>query len=187
MKHHIVDAPYHILTGIRILQSQPQVVQYAISPYVKSSAWYAHSECLLLSLLASSNPTDRSFAVDKILALRGNSVFGSTKVRDRKTPDINMKASSLINLIDWDQEPIYEPSFTCALHTEQMRGFLTTPYIPPKFTCHTQSTERCVKLVSEAAAEVCGQEAREGYILAKLHHREKIPVCTTKRHLMEKL
>ena len=42
---------------------------------------------------------------------------------------------------------------------------------------------RCVKMVTEAAAAVCGQEARDGYIRARVHHREEMSVFTTKKHV----
>ena len=51
---------------------------------------------------------------------------------------------------------------------------------PPKFCSHTQSTERCVKLVTEAAAKVCGQEARDGYIRARVRHREAMSTFDNK-------
>jgi len=41
-----------------------------------------------------------------------------------------------------------------------------------------------VKIVTEAAAAVCGQEARDGYIRARLQHREEMPVFTTKKHFL---
>jgi hypothetical protein len=63
VKHLIVDAPYHILTGLRILKTQPKKVKDAITFYVRTGAWFAHPECLLLSLLANSTPSDRNFAI----------------------------------------------------------------------------------------------------------------------------
>ena len=39
-------------------------------------------------------------------------------------------------------------------------------------------------MVTEAAAAVCGQEAKDGYIRARVHHREEMPVLTTKKHVM---
>ena len=66
----------------------------------------------------------------------------------------------------------------------EIKAFLDKPYDPPKFSCHTQSTERCVKLVTEAASAVCGQEARDGYIRARIHHREAMPIFTTKKHIL---
>ena len=35
-------------------------------------------------------------------------------------------------------------------------------------------------MVTEAAAAVCGQEARDGYIRARVHHREEMSVFTTR-------
>ena len=72
VKHKMEDAPYHILTQLRILRTQPKLVKDIVTKYVRSGAWYAHSENVLLSLLASSIPSDRKFAVDKILKIPGN-------------------------------------------------------------------------------------------------------------------
>ena len=58
VKHKIADAPYHILTSLRILRRQPKKVKDAVTFYIRTGAWYSHSECLLLSLLASSNLQD---------------------------------------------------------------------------------------------------------------------------------
>ena len=62
----------------------------------------------------------------------------------------------------------------------EIKGFLVKPYDPPQFSCHTQSTERCVKLVIEAAAAVCGQVAGDGYAEARMEHREAMPIFTKK-------
>ena len=49
-----------------------------------------------------------------------------------------------------------------------------------KFPCHTQSVERCVKLVTEAASAVCGPEARHGFIRCKLQARALMPKFESK-------
>ena len=41
-----------------------------------------------------------------------------------------------------------------------------------------------MKLVTEASAAVCGKEARDGFIRARLHHRDEMPVFTTKKHML---
>ena len=41
-----------------------------------------------------------------------------------------------------------------------------------------------MKLVTEAAADVCGQEARDGYIRIRLHSREEMPKFTSKKHIL---
>ena len=50
--------------------------------------------------------------------------------------------------------------------------------------CQKQSTERCVKLVTEAADSVVGQERRDGFIRSRVHHREQMPVFRTKEQIM---
>ena len=185
VKHTIVDAPYHILTGLRILKTQHQKVQDAVKTYVRSGAWYAHSECLLTSLLSSNESDDRSFAVRKILEIRGENENGDSSVRPRQTPEINLDATTLIDLIEWESENIHEPVFTCSLSKKEIKGFLTNPFKPPMFSSHTQSTERAVKLVTEAASSVCRQEARDGFIKVRSKHRQVLPNVETKRDILK--
>ena len=142
VRHLIVDAPYHILTSLRILKTQPKEVQDVISFYIRKNAWYAHPECLLLSLLSSSDPQDRQFAVEQILTVRAGKEYGDNSVRPRITPKLNLAATTLTTLISWDPKEVQEPSFTCNRSTAEIRSYLESPFVPPKFSCHTQSTER---------------------------------------------
>jgi hypothetical protein len=144
VRHFIKDAPYHILTSLRILKTQPKKVKDSITFYVRSGAWYAHPECLLLSLLASAVPQERQFAINQIQKLRGDEEYGDNSLRHRITPKLNLSATSLINLISWKPGEVQEPSFTCSLSMMDIKRFLEVPYSPPKFSCHTQSTERCL-------------------------------------------
>ena len=100
------------------------------------------------------------------------------------TPKLNLSVPTLINLIGWKPSVVQEPSFTCSKSTAELQSYLDIPYSPPLFSSHTQSTERCVKLVTEAAAAVCGQEARGGYIRVRLHSREEMPKFTSKKHIL---
>ena len=184
VKNSIVDAPYHILTQLKILKTLPKKVRDAVTFYIRTGAWYSHSECLLLSLLASSDGKDRQFAVTQILKLRGGQEFGDNSVRPRITPKLNLSATSLTTLITWKPGQVEEPVFTCSKSSQEIQGYLQTPYKAPEFSCHTQSTEACVKLVTEAAAAVAGQEARDGFIRARLHNREAMPLFTTKKHML---
>jgi len=43
----------------------------------------------------------------------------------------------------------------------EIEGARDRPLDLPKFPCHSQSVERCVKLVSDVARSVCGQERRQ--------------------------
>ena len=72
----------------------------------------------------------------------GGSEFGDNSLLPRITPKLNLSATSLLTLISWAPGKVQEPSFTCSLSTSEILGFEKIPYKPPKFTCHSQSTER---------------------------------------------
>ena len=74
--------------------------------------------------------------------------------------------------------------FTCSMSRSEIESFKDHAYEAPKFSSHTQSTERCVKLITEAAAAVCGMEARDAYTMARIQHRESLPVFTTKKQIL---
>ena len=130
---------------------------------------------MLLSLISSCDEEERKFGVEQILKIRGENEYGDTSVRPRKTPKMDLSATSLTKLISWRVNEAMEPVFTCSLSKENIMGFLVKPYDVPKFSIHTQSTERAVKQVTEAAASVVGHEARDGFIRARAHHREVMP------------
>ena len=53
-----------------------------------------------------------------------------------------------------------------------------------KFYSHTQSTERVVKLVTEAGKKVVGQKRRDGNIKATLLSRKQHPKSNSKKDLV---
>ena len=71
-------------------------VQALIGKYIKSTAWNAHSEAILLSLLVGSKE-DRGFDVDRILQIRKDSPDqGNTRPGLRHNPvTLNLNANSL--------------------------------------------------------------------------------------------
>ena len=184
VKHHLIHGPYHVLTQLCILRTLPKKVQNIVTPYIRTGAWYSHSECILLSLLGSADGDDRQFAVDMIMKIRGQNELGDTSVRPRLMPKLNLKATTLRNMITWKVKEAHEPIFTCKLTREQLKELLIKPFDVPKFSIHTQSTERCVKQVTEAAAAVVGQDRRDGFVRARLHSREEMPVFKTKKQIL---
>ena len=184
VKDTLQDASRHILTQLRILRSLPTIIQDIVTPYIKLSAWYAHPESVLLSLLASDLPEEREFAVSLILKQRGHSDRGDMSVRPFRAPNINMNAEALPELISWESVGVQEPVFTCSMTKSEIESLRISPLKLPHVKIHTQSTERAVKCVTEAAKSVAGHQARDGYIRARLHHREAMPVFKTKRDIV---
>ena len=101
----------------------------------KSSAWNAHSEAILLSLLVGSKE-DRGFAVDKILKnQKGFSLSGRHKAQFRHNPvTLNLNANSIQDMIEWDKEVLHEPYLTCSMTEEELQAAvlngLEVPYFP---------------------------------------------------------
>ncbi|KAG7157448.1 hypothetical protein Hamer_G005885, partial [Homarus americanus] len=56
---------------------------------------------------------------------------------------------------------ILEPPLTTSLTSQELRNLKETPMQVPKWPSHTQSVERCVKMVTEAAGHVYSHERRE--------------------------
>ena len=70
-----------------------------MTPYIRSGAWFSHSEALLFTLGSSPIKEEREFGVNRILEIRGQEVCGDLSVRPRKTPTINLEAKTLATLI----------------------------------------------------------------------------------------
>ena len=51
-----------------------------------------------------------------------------------------------------------------------------------KFPCHTQAVELTVKFVTEAAAAVCDQDARDGFICARKGSLSLFRIFGTKKY-----
>ena len=128
--------------------------------YIRTGAWYAYHEDIYSSLFSPAQDSkDRNFAVNQIEKVRGNNQYGDMSVRPRITPKINLSATSLVKLIQWNPGQVVEPAFTCLLSTQEIQQFSDVPYNAPKFSCNTQATERCVKI----AAALARPEAREAW------------------------
>ena len=97
---------------------------------------------------------------------------------------MNFKANDYIDLIDWQQTDISEPPLLADVRLEDIELFVAGGSVPvmdfPKYPCHTQSVERCVKLVTEAALSVCSTATRDGFICVRLESRQIMPYFNTK-------
>ena len=184
VKNSIVNGPKHIVTLLRLLRSQPSEVVEAVSPYIKTGAWFAHSEAVLLTLLASEKQEERKFGVARVLELRGDQELGDLEPRSRRTPEINFEAKKCQDLIFWEKETIYEPVFTCNLTKTQVKALIHQPLEVPNYPLHTQSTERAVKMTTEASSAVFGFKKRHGYIMSRIESRKAVSSYDYKKNLI---
>lgn len=182
-----VEGPRHILLQLKLLRSQKKAVADIVFPTIKRSSWFAFSEMVLQTLLCSEDQEERMAGVQKIIEIRNgdDDTLGDLSVRPRITPAINLNATSLLELIDWsDKEKVYEPPLTCKLKISEIRKFVEEPMQVPKWPCHGQSIERCVKQVTEASAKVYTHEKRDGFIRGQEASRTMMSRNESKQDLM---
>lgn len=112
------------------------------------------------------------------------------KIREFTIPPFNFDAESYFELIDWQSASITEPPLTTYISDEKLREMiLVVPDVIDflKFPCHTQAVERCIKLVTESSVAVCGGEARDGFIRARIASRKNLPIFETKTQYLKVL
>ena len=107
--------------------------------------------------------------------------LGDISVRPRRTPIINIKALKLNELVDLASKDVTEPPLTAKLTTAKVKKFIDQPMEVPDWSSHTQSVERCVKMVTEAAAHVYSHDRREGYIRSQVISRELMSKNNSKK------
>ncbi|GBM33193.1 hypothetical protein AVEN_251610-1 [Araneus ventricosus] len=127
---------------------------------------------------------------EKPLATKGQAQKRDEKTKNSgglrffKLPKLNFEAADYIDLIDWSNYFAIEPPLTMHIKDKDLKEMCEEEQFPAltfeEFPCHTQSVERCVKLISEAAMKVCGETARDGYIRAKFKARKELPTFDNK-------
>ncbi|ESN92905.1 hypothetical protein HELRODRAFT_165041 [Helobdella robusta] len=128
---------------------------------VQKNAFFAHPENILLAMLQDDAENIRELSLRRILKARKESK--GKKVREFKLPKLKIDASRCYDLIDWAIEKITEPPPTMKYSNIEISNDISSKCLLEieKYPCHTQSVERCVKLVT---LSVCGPESRDGFI-----------------------
>ena len=162
-------------------------VQDIVRPVIQNNAYYALPENMLASMLEDGRDSVRKRAVEKILQMRLNppkpprsKVSGG--IRFNKVPTLIWEAKDWTEIADLDNLKYSEPPVTRKYSDNELRLAIDCPMNFEKFPVHSQSVERCVKLVTEAASSVYGHEKRHGFILAKVTSRKCRPSFSSKKH-----
>ena len=185
-KSKFTFGPSHLFTQITLLKSQPLEVQNVVKPTVQRNAYFAHPSTVLCAMLESPEQDIRCRAVKIIQEGRKN----PPKVQKMKVlkgtrkfsiPALNWNPSSWCDIIDWKSSKVYEASILAKIDADQLILAKSEPYCFPKFPLHSQSVERCVKLVTEASSKVVGEARRHQHILSVIEARKIRKSCDTKR------
>src|SRR6218665_3596513 len=164
------------VSDIKPSENLKTLVTYIIRVYAPT--WFAikaHSSCkdraghlhqMLVSLNTSALSTRRSLT-QSFTATRTSLTEESALGHDDGLSTTHTRAG---------------PSCTSQCTNTEVQGTEVTPIVIfPKFPCHTQAVERHVKLVTEAATAVCGQNSRDGFIRVRVVYQQLMPTFKSKR------
>ena len=99
-------------------------------------------------------------------------------IRTFKIPNLNSKAGSYYNIIDWQNIDVSEPPVTKNIEMNQINSSIQMGnkfhnlfiHIPS----HKQAVKCHIKLVTEASLNACRESNRDGYIHCSLHSRKQL-------------
>jgi hypothetical protein len=159
----------------------PQELRDVVDPVLQRNGYFRHPEDLLLSMISDDRKAIRELGLHRILKARAQV---KSTIRVFTVPQLNLEATDYIDLIDWKNNDITEPPLIADLSNDEIRRVVESGEIPmiefPRFPCHTQAVERCVKVVTEASVAVCGATARDGFIRSRLESRKLMQSFNTK-------
>ncbi len=170
----------HLWNTIRKSRYLSDALKAVVNPVIQRNAFFGHPENILLAMISDMRKHIRELGVRRILRARSES-YG---IRRFTTVPINFEADDYIDLIDWQAIQVTEPPILADIASDELEMFVASGDVPcvdfAKFPSHTQSVERCVKIVTEASMAVCGAKARDGLIRNILESRENMPYFETK-------
>lgn len=154
-----------------------------VNTVIQRNTYFGHPENLRLAMITDDRNHIRELGLRRILKARRQRMAG-TPIRIFTVPVINYEAKDYTELINWQSCNVTEPPSTVNISDVDITAFVASKESPlidfPRFPCHTQAVERCVKLVTEASEAVCGNTSRDGFIRARLEARPIMPVFNTK-------
>ena len=180
-KDSIGEGARHLYSQIELTRLLPKDIQNIARENIARNAYWAHPECLLLSMLTDADENVRVMAVEKIKTIRGDRNCGDNYTRRFNIPRLNFNATKYTEMIDWKLEAVHEPSLTTSLSSTELSSLKSSPLTLPRYPGHTQSVERLVKQTTRAAGTVAGYSARDGFLRASAKSRELMPRFESKQ------
>jgi len=162
----------------------PEHLKLKLHSVIQKNAFWGHPENVLVAMLGDSRQEVLKEAAKIILKAR-NSKKPKT-LRKFTLPKLNFQANDYPQLVDWKEIHITSPPIADELTDDDLEDILAgkedcleslSPLL--HLPCHTLAVERCVKEVS-AASSVCGFDAHDGLIRARLLDRKIMSAFDTK-------
>ena len=149
----------HIHETIVRVSSLTTRVQDIVKPVIQRNGYFCHPENILIAMICDERSYIRELGWRRVLKARSSN---QKQIRTFKVPPIKYSSEDYIDLIDWDAlKTLTEAPLTKRLSESQIKSFMESKALwddIPKIPSHTQSVERHIKLVTQAAEKVCGPE-----------------------------
>jgi hypothetical protein len=179
------DGARHMHEMIRKSRYLSHELKEIVDPVLKRNAFFAHPENMLLAMITDDRPHIRELGLRRILKARSTQATDKT-IRRFRVPELNMNAESdtYEDMINWAETVVTQPPVMMTITDDELRGLIAADVTPEihfaRLPCHTQAVERCVKLVTEASAAVCGEKSRDGFIRSRVASRQMMPMFKSK-------
>lgn len=169
--------PSNLFHQMKLLQTQSQEVQAVVKCVIQRNGYFSEPGVMVCCMLESQEESVRRKAVDIVKKTRAKPPKAPRArvlkgIRKFVIPPLQWTAEVWWEMIDWTEIKLYEPEILRRIDLEQLEMAISQPLSFPNFPCHSQSVERTVKLVTEAASQVCGQENRHSRIISVLASRK---------------
>ena len=183
-KPSIIYGPRNYFRQLQLLNYLPQKVKEIVMENTSRSAYHAHPENILLSMLADDNKDVRVKAVGEISKMRNSSDHpdkGDISVRKFIEPNLNYNCKNYYDMIDFKKVTMYEPNLTADMTLADLENIKVEKLVVKKFSNNNQGVERLVKQTSRACQRVVGWERRDGYLRASAKSRALMPKFDSKQ------
>lgn len=180
----IVNGPLHLARIINLSKCLPQEYFNVVKVSLSRNAYLAHPENVMLALLNDDDMEVRQNGWLNVFNARN--ISNDQTLRIFKVPKLNFDCTDYKDLvtIDSTDPPLLR---SIEVNAENIEFLSSKPLLDhdigvelAKIPLHTQAVERCVKVVTEAAKSVCGEEKRNGWIANTLGSRNIMPKFNTK-------
>ena len=171
----------HLWRLIQLSRFLSESDRQIVDKCIQRNAFMSHPENNLISMLVDDRRDIRELAARRIKCARQTTA--SAEARKFQIPSVNFDAVDYYCLVNLQEVPRTPPPMLQNISDDEIEAAIQVPrkWTLEEYPCHTQSVERHVKVVTEAAASVCGGLRRDGYIRAKLASRKEVSHFRSKK------
>jgi hypothetical protein len=171
----------HLYEMVHLIRYMGLKEKETVQKVIQNNAYFAHPENLLIAMLSDNKLSIRKFAYNKVIEARRNAPTNT--LRQFIPPILNFNANNYTELIDWNQIDVTEPPMIKHIPDKDLKILIIQNSFKQNvqmYPCHTQATERCIKLVTQASQAVCSKRRRDGFIRVTIESRKKMKTFNTK-------